>query len=316
MPQWYNILVGVDLSRGDWRANPEGETPSQFACERAIHLAQALDAHREDPAKLHFVAVLDLDEKTQRLIAKSQADEETVVSSAEEALRHHVDAAAKAGIKADSEVLLGRPRVELLKYVNETKPDIVLIGNRGHGMLGSILVGSTAISLIAQSPCPVGVIKQRPNPTVDRILLGTNFTPVCNRLLDLAIRLARLFKAELHVTHVVEPMKRPFLQFSAVSDDEVNAAYDEAVSKARAKLDEIAAREDAAALSPKMVTHLEEGIASDVVFRQTKELDIDVLMLGTVTQGGMSSMFFGSTAQRLLPNLDCSLLTMRPAETA
>lgn len=314
MPQWYNILVGVDLSRGDWRANPEGETPSQFACERAIHLAQALDAHHEEPAKLHFVAVLDLDEKTQRLIAESQTDEETVVSSAEEALRHHVDAAAKAGVKADSEVLMGRPRVELLKYVNETKPDIVLIGNRGHSKLGSMLVGSTAFSLIAQSPCPVGVIKQRPNPTVDRILIGTNFTPVCNRLLELGIRLAGLFRAELHVTHVVEPIRRPFLQFGAVPEEELIAAHDEALSTARAKLDEIAAREDAAALSPKMVTHLEEGIASDVVFQQTKELNIDVLMLGTVTQGGMSSILFGSTAQRLLPTLECSLLTMRPEE--
>lgn len=316
MPQWYNILVGVDLSHGDWRATPGGETPSQFACDRAIALAAALNNRGGEPAKIHFLTALDLDERTQRLIAEAHDDESTVVRAAEEAMRHHVAAAAKAGVMADSEVVLGRPRVEMLKYVTEQLPDVVIVGSRGHSLLGGRLVGSTAFSLMGSSPCPVCIAKQRPSPVVDRILIGTNFTPVCNRLVDLGIRLARLFDAELHITHVLEPVKRSFLQFSAVSDEAVDSANNNARTTAQAKLDEIAARDDAAALSPKLVTHIEEGVASDVVFRQSKELDIDLLMLGTVTQGGMSSMLFGSTAQKLLPTLECSLLTMRPDPTA
>lgn len=313
MSLFENILVGVDLSHGDWLASAEGETPSHFACEQAVDLATACASGGQN-ARLYFLAALELDERTKWLLEQEPDEENTVVTKAETALLHQVQAATKQKVSATSSVVLGRSRVELVREARDGAYDLVMIGTRGHGLLSNVFMGSTALELMRKCTCPVWVVKPHNPGAPQRILVATDFSPVCNSLFDRGVRLANLFDAELHITHVVEEAKRPFLQFTQVADEAVHAAHEQAVSRARDQLDRLASRDDLQSLSKPVVTHLEEGVASSFIAQQAKDLEVDLLLMGTVAWGGVPGLVIGSTASKMLPNLTCSLLTMRPDE--
>ena len=310
MADFTNILVGVDLSRGDWLASADGNTPSHFACDQAIALAVAAQKAGTASPKIHFLASLDLDERTRWLLEQSPDDEQTVLDQAHKALLLQVACASKAGVESDCSVVIGNPRTVLVEKTAEN--DLVMTGSRGHGLLAGMLLGSTSIALLSHSTAPVWVVKPCRAGTPRRIMVSTDFSPVCNKLLDHGVKLAKLFNAELHISHVVEEAKRPFLQFSQVKDEAIAAAHEKAIGNARGQLSDLAARPDVASLSKPAVIHLTDGVPSNVVADQTRVLGIDLLLMGTVAWAGVPGMIVGSTAHKMLATLECSLLTMRP----
>ncbi|QDU55201.1 universal stress protein [Aeoliella mucimassa] len=312
MADFKNILVGVDLSRGDWLASADGDTPSHHACDEAIALATAAKAHSDTDTKVHFLAALDLDERTKRLLSEASDDEKTVLSRAEEALKLQAQDASRQGVTAESSVELGSPRTVLVDRAASAGHDLVLIGSRGHGLLSGMLLGSTSIALLSHCTVPVWVVKPSSTTTPKKILVSTDFSPVCNELFDYGLSLAKLFDAELHVTHVVEEASRPFLQFSQIAEDSIQQAHEHAMTDARTKLNALSARAEAAQLSKPLVVHLADGVPSNVVADQTRVLNIDLLLMGTVAWEGVPGMIVGSTAHKMLAMLECSLFTVRP----
>ncbi len=314
MAHFRSILVGVDLSHGDWLASSDGETPSHFACSQAIDLASAISAAGEVKPKIHFLAALDLDERTKSLLSRAPEEESSVVKLAEEALRHQVSAAATVGVEADSAVVLGRSRIELVNAVREGNHDLIVVGSRAHGLLSGVFMGSTALELLRKSLCPVWVVKSHTVGMPRSLLVGTDFSPVCNALFDMAVELAHLFDAQLHVTHVVEAAKRPFLQFSNLAEETIHEQHDQAMALAKERLDALVARPEVANLNKPIEVHLEEGTPSEVILAQTTKLVIDLLLFGTVAWPGVPGLVIGSQCQKMLPSLGCSLLTIRPDE--
>lgn len=310
MGHFSNILVGVDLSKGDWLASASGDTPSHFACEQAISLAAATKEAGLPQPKLHFVAALDLDERTKRLIAESPADEQTVVRLAEKALKLQVAEASKQGVNADYSVELGSPATVLVERAGDESHDLVILGTRRMGRIAGMLMGGTAISLLANRKAPVWVVKPCDTDRPGRLLVATDFSPICQKLLEYGVNLARLFGAELHVTHVAEDAKRPYLQFSHVDEADIHESHQKVLTTARERLDAIAASDQASQLDKPVVTHLDEGVPSQVIVEQTKDLDIDLLLIGAVAWGGVPGLVMGSTARQMLSSLDCSLLTL------
>lgn len=312
MSRFSSILVGVDLSHGDWIASDVGETPSHFACEQAIELAVASAKSGGVAPSVHFCAVLDVDERTKRHVTEVVEGETTCVTQAADALRLQVEQASSQGVRATSSVVLGHSRVELVKKAHDEGHDLVMVGSKGHGLLGGMLTGSTSLSLISRCHCPVWVVKPHAPGSLHRILVSTDFSPVCERLLQYGIELAKSLAAELHVMHVVEQQPRPFFGARTAADGTSKVPRHETTALARERLEALAQRSDVADLPKPLVTHLAEGVAGTVVVRQTQALEIDLLLFGTVAWYGLPGLLIGSTAQRILPDLKCSLLTIQP----
>jgi universal stress protein E len=55
-----------------------------------------------------------------------------------------------------------------------------------------------------------------------------------------------------------------------------------------------------------------EGDASDLVPRLAVEKGIDVIVMGTVCRAGVPGLFIGNTAERVLRQVSCSVLTVKP----
>lgn len=309
MARLHKILVGVDLSHGDWLASDELDSSANCAYEQAVELAKAVGG------QVHFLATLDLDERTKYLLEHSSSEDDTVLVKAQHALDHLEAAAAERGVATTSSIVLGRARVEIADYARQDRSDLVVIGTRVQGILSGMLLGSTSLELLHSSPSPLWIAKPGAKVPPTKILVATNFSPVCNALLDLGAYVAGLFDAELHLMHVVETSRRPFLQFSGLDPAAVEAELAERAQNARQQIDELLTRPAVKALQTQPTVHLPDGKPSQLIQEQVEALDIDLLLMGTIAWSGVPGLLMGSTAQNLLPHLTCSLLTMRPEVT-
>ena len=69
-------------------------------------------------------------------------------------------------------------------------------------------------------------------------------------------------------------------------------------------------KDDAA--GPDLQLHVVKGPAQYVVPELARELEVDLVVMGTVARTGIDGFFMGNTAESILGELDCSVLTMKP----
>ena len=58
--------------------------------------------------------------------------------------------------------------------------------------------------------------------------------------------------------------------------------------------------------------HVVKGPAHFVVSELARELAVDLVVMGTVARTGIDGFFMGNTAEGILAELDCSVLTIKP----
>ena len=70
--------------------------------------------------------------------------------------------------------------------------------------------------------------------------------------------------------------------------------------------------DESGAGAPELRLHVIKGPAEQVVPELARELEVDLVVMGTVARTGIDGFFMGNTAESILGDLDCSVLTMKP----
>jgi nucleotide-binding universal stress UspA family protein len=139
-----NILVAVD-----------GSPTSTAALEEAIDLA------RSDGARLVLISVgVPLRFRFSGPTYVPYPNEHDLEAAAWEIVRR-AEATVPADVPVTSIVRVGPPAATIVARAEEGGHDLVVMGSRGHGVLGSILLGSVSRDVIARSPVPVLVARRR-----------------------------------------------------------------------------------------------------------------------------------------------------------
>jgi universal stress protein A len=81
---------------------------------------------------------------------------------AAEKLSALVDRVAAAGVSVDSLLTEVPAAAAIVRAVEESKADLVVIGTRGHTGLKHLLLGSVAERTVRLAPCPVLTVKAAP----------------------------------------------------------------------------------------------------------------------------------------------------------
>ena len=139
--EFKRILVGADFS-------PDSDLAFQYG----LSIAQ------EFQAELHLVHVLE--PPVYKEIPKSvQGAREEIRKSLHQQLSDKLEAMvpveALNWCKPKTALLAGYPDVELSKYADIQDIDLLVLGVRGHGLMGSLFVGSTTERVIRKAPCAV-----------------------------------------------------------------------------------------------------------------------------------------------------------------
>lgn len=137
------ILLATD-------ASPDAEEALTYARDLALRDgAQVIVVHAFEPVPTY--------------LGEPWADRVTArhVSMGRDVAKNAAQELEKAGVDIIVEVLEGPPADAILRVTQVRKPDLIVMGSRGHGALASLLLGSVSHRVLAHSRVPVMVVRAR-----------------------------------------------------------------------------------------------------------------------------------------------------------
>ena len=307
MQHFRNILVGVDLSHADRLVSPELNAPTEEAVRRAVWLAGQVSA------ELTFFSALDISPQAEELLAAhTEQASQTVEDDAYQVLGELVARAKQEGVEAKSRLAVGKDWVEIIRQVLRGAHDLVVVGTRDRGGVSRLLFGSTGMKLLRKCPCPVWITRPDPNWDDVVMLVATDLTEVGQDVLYTAINGAQLLDAKVRVLHALELGFQQQMFHSGLPQEEIDALQERRRAKDEEMLYEQLSLTDWRTLTYGVLTHVVDGPPEAAILQAIKEYGIDLLVMGIVARQGIPGLLVGNTAERLLPEVSCSLLAIKP----
>lgn len=127
------------------------------------------------------------------------------------------------------------------------------------------------------------------------IVAAIDFSDSTPLVIDTAVAQARAFGASLHIVHVLEP--EPAYTAYGFTPDEfpaMHAFHEEARKRATARLAEVAEGEE------NVTRHLAEGSPLHALLDYVKEVESDLMILGSHGHGMVASLLLGSVAEGMV----------------
>jgi universal stress protein E len=309
MQCFQNILVGVDLTRSRRLDVSEIAADAREVINHAIWLAKT------NGARLLFFAALNIspDDLHQLQEEEHSHVKRTVEELANRVLADLVAQAERQGVEARSQLVLGTAWLEIIRQVLRGRHDLIVVGTQNRSGLRRMLFGSTSIKLLRRCPCPVWVVKPGHGGRPLNTLIATAVHPGASAL-RMGVVLGSQMLQPVHVLHVVEyPLDQ--LWGTAYPDRETTDYHGKVRAAAAKALQERLREVNPEAAGVNVQIHLAEGVGvPDVAIQQfIEEHHIDLLVMGTIGRSGMEGILIGNTAERLLPEVDCSVLAVKPA---
>ena len=236
---------------------------------------------------------------------------------AEQVQRELEDWGAKEEAKVRSEVLLGKPASEILRYAEESNVGLIAMASRGRSSRGPWLLGNIAAKVLRATPKPMLLIRTpadnaslQQRSLVKRILVPLDESKVGESAIPCAEALAQVVVAELVLFRALEPLK-PFAAEGAVSMSPAMIKEEEERRKASAMayLDGVGKVFQDRGLSTSSAIAL--GSPAEQIIDYAEANAIDLIAMSTHGRSGMGRWVFGSVTDKVLHAGDTPLLTIR-----
>ncbi len=312
MKRFSNILLIADE-----------ETDNSAALERAVTLA------KNNQASLTICAVIDSVpvDMPMMITAITPAElRDIAVSDKRDWLDAVIKSAPADEAFHESKVLVGRPFIEIIRQVLENDHDLIIKCAEDDGAPGRMLFGSTDMHLLRKCPCPVWITRPTEHHRYRRILAAVDLDPkeavkdaLNQKILEMSTSLALAEIGEVHIVHAWELYGEGILESprSGILKAELNLMLEKEAIERESWLEDLVnnygAKGDKDAVdyvSPQL--HVIKGAAKAVIPRKARELDVDLIVMGTVARSGIPGFFMGNTAESILHQIDCSLLAVKP----
>ncbi len=224
------------------------------------------------------------------------------------------------------DILVGTTFLEVTRVVLRNGHDLLIKPAENPSFIER-LFGTNDMQLLRNCPCPVWLTRAKEKSKYKQILAAVDFDPdmpdtiehdLNRQILELSGSLAFSDFASLHVIHAWnapgEAMLRTWaddLQEASVTYVEgIRSSHERAYNRLRQRLIERIGKDTSDYLSPEF--HMRRGAAATVIPEIAKELNIDLVVMGTVARAGVMGLFIGNTAEFVLEQLQCSVLAVKP----
>ena len=142
---------------------------------------------------------------------------------------------------------------------------------------------------------------------IERILFATDFSEGSDHALPYAVDMAKQYGAKLYFVHVIyDVAKTAGWYVPHVSIDEI---YRDMEQSARTELEKIFIDE------MRGFNNIEykvlKGVPYEEISKLAGEQKVDLIVLGTHGRRGIDRMLFGSTAEQVVRNAPCPVLSVR-----
>jgi nucleotide-binding universal stress UspA family protein len=203
----------------------------------------------------------------------------------------------------------GDPVTEILGTVAGAAFDIIVMATHGRTGLQRLL-GSVTERVIRRSPTPVLTVPYGPMKEahgairLQTVLCAVDFSEPSARAVGYGASIATAVQARLVLAHVLE-WSEELEATRADASRSLPSSEDDAV----ARMSELLTDEVRRGSAPEFV--VVHGQPADEVIRIVYERQVDVVVLGIRRRNPIDLAVFGSTAQRLIREGACTVLTVR-----
>ena len=289
------IIVGVDFSEC-----------SRSALEQAARMAEWNQANLRI---IHAVEYLTISEAAEAL----RLNEDAIRSEIrQQAISRLAAWAAEAGAPAQHsrEVIFGPPLDVLLQEARTSSADLLVLGITGDSLL-PYGAGTVATKCLRKAPCKVMLVKSTHPRPFRRIVACVDFSETSREAVVQAMRVAARDRAEVHLLHVFQPPS----DFSALFSGRLPAMADFEKNYRRVLENNLRHFVGADPGISSIYAITEAKTHGHGIAEYCRRIDADLVILGTKGKTNLKYVLLGSTVERLLKEIPCSALVVRPTTT-
>lgn len=280
-----NILIATDLTSG-----------SDAAVSRGLAMARQLDGIVE------LVHVLDEErEDTGAAARKAAADK----------LRLVVDRFEASGrVSTRLHVVSGRPGEEIVRLVESGSLDLVIVGPpAADGRRSSRSIRRTTAGTVISATLKPVLVARHLGGEYRRTLVGVDFSVFALSAVRQAATIAPT--SELNLVHAYQV---PYPAFAGARASRGQLDQERRIELDRLLDTEMSELKDRTRdLAQPVFSHVREGAPTEVLRACCRELEADLLVIGTHSRPDFSRMIWGSVADDLLADSPCDLLVVVPS---
>ncbi len=225
------------------------------------------------------------------------------------------------------EVHVGITFIEVIRAVLRQHFDLVIKPAENPDWIER-LFGSVDMHLLRKCPCPVWLMKPQEKASYACIVAAIDFDPdhwdgatqaLNQQILNLAASLSAPDLTQWHVVHAWDTPAAGFVRLWADDPDQVEmhmlegerARHTRGMNRLLESFRLHIGEEAYTHLAPQV--HLPMGSARKVIAALAKELQADLVVMGTAARTGIPGFLIGNTAESILDQLQCSVLAIKPA---
>jgi universal stress protein E len=295
MNQNKTIVVGLDYS-----------TQSRNALLAASRMANSRD--------LPLVCYHVLDRETLGQMKKMDAEtKKGVINFTHDKITAFIQEVIGTGREVTTEVELGNPFKVTLDQIEKHNAETLVLGSGGYSHEDGHHLGALASRCIRKAPVEVLLVRNYQNHPFENIVACVDFSENSNRAVHRAAALASQDKSRLKLIHVYRPSILTDAEmgwlgpaFPVAPEVDIHQTLKKRVTGFATK---IAAQYDLKKVSSDVILcqSVHRGI-----WQSLKEIEADLVVLGTRGRTGFKSLLLGTTAEGLINHTPCSALTIKP----
>jgi nucleotide-binding universal stress UspA family protein len=224
------------------------------------------------------------------------------------------------GVSFKGVVLEGEPNKEIVGLARRERADLIVMGKRGHGLMGRILTGSNTLKVLRESSVPVVAVKKSEEGRaieIRNILVPLDINQKVDSALDYAVDLAERINASISVLYVFKLVNYTNFEIPPI----VLADVMEGLMKS--SLGELAKRVEKMKLRRRIRnreidkleinTEVIEGIStSATIVDYATNKNTDLIVINTHGKKGIKKFVLGSVAEKVIQESPCTVLTLKP----
>lgn len=291
------ILVGIDYS-----------DQSKNALLAASRMANSSSL----PLVCYHVLNKEVISQVRNMDAETEAG---IINFAEEKIASFIREIIGTAREITVEVALGNSFKVTLEQIEKHHARTLVLGSGGYSSEEGHHVGALASRCIRKAPVEVLLVRNYQDHPFESIVACVDFSENSDRAVHRAAELASQDKSRLKLIHVFQPPAYAETEmgwlgpaFPVVPEQDIQQNLKEKLEKLASSLKE---EYDLPQIDCEVIAShsIHRGI-----WQSLKEMEADLVVLGTRGRTGFKSLLLGTTAEGLINHTPCSALTLKPKD--
>ena len=223
----------------------------------------------------------------------------------------------EAGLRVQTKTVGGEDAsLEIINQVIAKKHDLVMMLADGTSSTREQLFGTLSMRLMRKCPCAVWVVKPTRRRQFRNVFAAVDPDPnnktrdqLNAEILSRAQTIALEHAANFHVVHAWNTLGGDATRGRRwMTKSEIRYYAEQVADSHRKGLNQLLAKHT----DGNAIVHMIQGRTSSVIPEVISNQQADLLVMGTVCRAGIPGFFIGNTAESILNQVDCAVLTVKP----